>query len=108
MTTLLFLVAAGAGAAVRFSLAVRLNRRLPIGTFVANLAAAFALGVLAPLDNDLDPLVRIGLLGALSTWSTLALEVSEMLRRNEQAEALVYLSATVVSGIGAAWLGLQL
>ncbi len=108
MTTVLFLLAAGVGAAIRFSLAVRLNRRLPIGTFCANLAAAFALGVFAPLGAELDPLVRIGLLGALSTWSTLALEVSEMLRRNERSEAWIYLAATVVSGVGAAWLGLQL
>lgn len=108
MTFFLVAVAAACGVVLRVAASARLNRRLPVGTFAVNVAAAFVVGVLAPMASDADVIVRIGLLGALSTWSTLALETTDMMRRNEPAEAVAYLSATLVCGIGAAWLGLQI
>lgn len=94
----------GAAGAVLRALATRANRPLPWGTFAVNLVAAFALGWLHGRTGWWADAAGIGLLGALSTWSTVAAEVS-LIRPRPLAAA--YLGLTVVSVVAAAWLGLR-
>ena len=86
----------------------RFAGRLPLGTLLVNLVAAFVLGVLTGA-TDLDPraaaLLGTGFCGALSTWSTFAYEVVDLAGRREQAVAAAYLAVTVLAGIGCAALG---
>jgi CrcB protein len=103
----LVLSAAAAGAVVRWLLGTKLNGQFPFGTLAANLAAAFAAGLFTGLDNSTDLVVRVGLLGALSTWSTLANELAGMLRSGDRTLAAIYGTTSVVLGIGLAWIGLQ-
>lgn len=105
---LLVIVAAGLGTVVRFLLAERLNRDLPIGTLSANLAAAAALGVAVSAPDVAATVLGIGALGALSTWATAANEAAAFSREDHGALGLGYLALTVSSGILAAWIGLRL
>lgn len=102
--------AAAVGAAARWGMAEVANRRFPYGTLAVNVVAAVALGALTGLGGDAwwHPVVAIGFLGALSTWSTVATEVAQLARDGHGSAALLYLLATVTMGILAAWTGLQL
>lgn len=102
----LVLLLGGVGALVRALTA----RTLPplAGTLLINLAAAFALGLTAAWSGVVADAVRIGLLGAASTWSTLANEIAVLLRERRLARAVVYLGTSLSLGVAAAWLGLEL
>ena len=106
--TILVLPLAMLGALVRWQLAERLNGLVPVGTLIANTAASFAVGLFSNLEHTGDLLIRVGLLGALSTWSTLAHEVAVLARLDEGRLALGYLLSTTGLGVGAAFIGLQL
>lgn len=104
----LFIVAAAAGAVVRFLLAGRLNRDFPIGTLSANLAASAAVGLAVSAPDPVATVLGLGALGALSTWSTAANEAAALSREEHGALGIGYLALTVSSGILAAWIGLRL
>lgn len=91
---------------------------LPVATLSVNLSAAFALGLLlealvrAGSENRTRRVLRLGLgtgvLGGLSTYSSLALEVRDMLAGGQSALALVYGLGTVVVGFIVCFLGVVL
>lgn len=81
---------------------------LPWGTLVVNLVAAFAVGMLFGRMGEFATITRVGALGALSTWSTLALEIVDLFRHRQWLTAGGYLLVSVVGGIALAWLGLTL
>lgn len=101
-------LAAGAGAAIRFIVGGYLNGDFPVGTLLVNLAGSFLLGLVVAADDPVPVIVGVGALGAMSTWSTAAVEAAAMARRGEGALAAGYLWLSVTSGIVAAWIGLQL
>lgn len=106
---LLVLPAAALGGLIRWRLALHLNAdgMVPVGTLMANLIASFAVGALSGLDNSSDLVVRVGLFGALSTWSTLANEVVELDRASGRRMAASYLAVTLAGGVALAWAGLR-
>jgi CrcB protein len=74
----------------------------PWATLIANFAGAFALGAintLLPPSAYGRPLLGTGLCGALTTFSTLQLELLRMLERGEEGLALAYVSVSVAGGI---------
>lgn len=79
---------------------------LPTATFLVNVSGALALGLL--LARTEDPrwraLVGTGLLGAWTTFSTLAIEVDALLR-TDVALGLAYVAATLGAGLAAARVG---
>lgn len=103
---LLVLGLGAAGAVMR----VLTARSLPplFGTLAVNVVAAFLLGLSTRWVGVWVDGLRIGLLGAASTWSTLADEVASHVRNGRRALAGCYLSASLVAGVLAAWVGLQL
>ena len=105
---LLFALAAAAGAVVRHLVGRFLNDAFPTGTLAINLLASLALGVVTAAPDPAPVVVGVGLLGALSTWSTAAAETAAMARRGEGALAAGYVGLTVTGGIVAAWFGLRL
>lgn len=76
----------------------------PWATLVANLLGAFALGWIntaLPAPSIGRPLFGTGLCGALTTFSTLQLELLRMLEAGEGGRAAAYLSVSVVAGLAA-------
>lgn len=109
MTVAIFIIAAAVGACCRALAITHLNsEQFPYGTMMINIGASFCLGVLSSLDDFWRIVIGIGALGALSTWSTVATEVAELARAQQGMLGILYLAATVTTGILAAWLGLQL
>ncbi|MEZ5247079.1 MAG: CrcB family protein [Acidimicrobiales bacterium] len=105
MIVVAFLGAAAAGTLARWRLSVVLP---PLtGTLVANLGGAFALGLLSGSSATSTTIVGIAALGSLTTFSTLVIEILE-LGRTRPRRALLYAAATIVGGIGLAWVGVTL
>ncbi len=78
----------------------------PWPTFLANLAGAFALGYFTtrlqerlPLSAYRRPLLGTGLCGALTTFSTMQLEIVRMLEGGAAGLALAYAAASIASGL---------
>lgn len=118
---LLLAVAAGGavGAPLRYALAQAVptaRDAWPTATFVTNLLGAFLLGVLLESlarrgpDQGRRRVLRLalgtGLLGAFTTYSTLATEAVLLARDAHPALALAYGLASAVAGYGAAAAGI--
>jgi CrcB protein len=105
-----FVAAAAVGAVARYGVGLILNRVFPWGTLVVNLVASLVMGLATGADwgRATTIVVGTGMLGALSTWSTVADEAAVMARSNEGHMALAYLALTVLSGVVMAWIGLRI
>ncbi|HSD77253.1 MAG TPA: fluoride efflux transporter CrcB [Solirubrobacteraceae bacterium] len=85
-------------------------RAWPWGTFLVNLAGAFALGVLTtrlqerlPPSAYRRPLLGTGLCGALTTFSTLQVELLDLLDDGAAGLAAAYAAVSLVAGFAAVW-----
>jgi CrcB protein len=111
----LVLVGGAVGAACRFLVdrvaARRLGQALPWGTLTVNVAGSLVLGLLAGLGSALPGwigvLVGTGFCGALTTYSTFSYETVRLAAEETygRLRALLYVTATLVAGLGAAALG---
>lgn len=90
----------------------------PWATFLTNVSGCLLLGVLMAFvlgpwstvpfwGRYLRPFLGVGVLGGYTTFSTYELE-TYVLAGHAPALAMLYLLASVVAGIGAAWIGLTL
>ena len=102
------------GACMRYALFISVGSLggVPMGTFVANGVGALAMGFLAALFRDADtwgsPLrlfILVGVLGALTTFSTFALEAVDALRAGKTLVAMSYVVATIIITVGGCWIG---
>ncbi|MGP9539913.1 fluoride efflux transporter FluC [Brachybacterium sp. AOP43-C2-M15] len=94
---------------------VRAEQIRPWTTFVVNILACFVLGtVVARLGSATGSgelvylTLAVGFCGGLSTLSTAALDIVELVRRGTFSVALAYLMLSTGSGMAALWLGLVL
>lgn len=118
----LLLVGAGGavGAVLRYLVTVLVGGpgaaggAFPVATLIVNAAGSFALGLAAALlsREAVDPmhkhLVAVGLLGALTTFSTFGLETVHLLEQGHAGKAAGSVLANVGIAIAAAWCGLRL
>lgn len=88
---------------------------LPVMTLMINVGGAFLLGLALSValtvwkgNVDLRIGVTVGLLGALTTFSTLCKELALLLTAGEVLKAVAYLAISVVLGYGAAYCGVLL
>ena len=103
VTVVLFGLAAGAGALLRWQAGRRLPR--PLATLAINVVGAFALGLLSGVADPVSTVVGIGGLGALTTFSTPADDLRN-LWATSTAKVAAYVATTLILGIGAAAAGL--
>jgi CrcB protein len=116
----LLLIAIAAGGAVgavgrhviSFFVSQKLGPFFPWGTLVANVLGCFLIGTVFELSEriNLGPnaraMISIGLIGALTTFSTFAIETINLIREREWAPALLNISISIVAGLGACALGM--
>ena len=82
----------------------------PVTTLVINLVGSFAIGCVLVLTLDHEPsrpiahaLLGTGVLGGFTTFSTFAVESTELIRTAHVPLALAYVLASVVGGVLCAW-----
>ena len=85
---------------------------MPYGTLVVNGIGSFVLGFLAMYGTEvinLDPGVRlflgIGMMGALTTFSTFSFETFELIKESNYFLALLNIGLNIGVGLCAVWLG---
>ena len=113
MRALLVGLAGAFGALVRYWVGLAVGPvTFPWPTFVINITGAFALGLvltIAPARHwsmDLTAPIAVGFLGAYTTFSTFAWETNVLGRVDHRWTAAAgYVIASVIVGVGAAWVG---
>ena len=104
------------GAVLRFAV-VQTTFRLwgtgfPVGTLVVNVVGSLAMGLAVEwltargLPDIWRAFLTVGLLGALTTFSTFSLDVALLHGRGEMALAALYVMLSVCLSVGALFLGL--
>lgn len=108
ITAVTFVLAAAAGAVLRYVAAVRLRpTSLPWGTLAVNLTGSFLLGLIAGWSPPVATVAGTASLGALTTFSTFAGELVAGWERSPSAVG-AYATVSVVGGVALAWLGLAI
>jgi CrcB protein len=113
----LFLVIVGAavGAPLRYlsdrAIQTRHDSVFPWGTFAVNVLGSLILGVItgAVTAGGASPQIQLalgtGLCGALTTYSTFSYETLRLLEDDSRLFAAANIVASIVAGLGAAFLG---
>lgn len=110
MTAFVLVAAGGAlGAAVRYLLVLCVSGRFPWSILVANLAGSFVLGVLLVSASPGWLLFAgVGFCGALTTFSTFALDTFVLAREGRHTASVVNVGASVAGSVLALIAGLAL
>ena len=86
-----------------------------LGTLIANAVGALLIGVLFVVITEKGliaeswrPLLVVGFLGALTTFSTFSLETVGLLQQGEWLTAMVYVLGSVIICLFLTWVGIEL
>lgn len=86
-----------------------------LGTLIANAVGALLIGVLfvaitekGLIAESWRPLLVVGFLGALTTFSTFSLETVGLLQQGEWLTAMVYVLGSVIICLFLTWAGIEL
>ncbi|MDS1030504.1 fluoride efflux transporter CrcB [Bacillota bacterium LX-D] len=89
------------------------NSIFPWGTFTVNMLGCLIIGLVqalgvekALISPNLRIFISVGLIGALTTFSTFSLETLNILRHGEFKTALLNIGGSLLIGLLAVWLGL--
>ena len=106
----LFAVAAGVCAVVRSTVMEVLNHQeFPWGTLAVNATGSLLAGIVAAhAPASATTVLGVAALGALTTFSTFAVEVRSMWTGGQRIPGTAYAGVTVVAAVGAAAFGLGL
>ena len=119
LSSLLLIGIAGAcGAVLRAGLTALATRLcgadFPWGTLAVNLLGCFACGLLwalihrrAIVPADAESVLLVGLLGGFTTYSSFALQATEMLSAGRLLATAAYVGGTNLLGIAAVWAGMR-
>ena len=117
MKALLFVAMGGAlGAVLRYSISSGIyhwfGRSFPYGTLVVNVVGSLAIGLLSILlvekfnvSQEIKLGLVVGVLGALTTFSTFSWDTLHLLEQGYVQKAFLNVLLNVTVCIGAAWLG---
>jgi CrcB protein len=111
-------VGGGIGSLIRWgigeALAARLRGPFPWATFLINVSGAFLIGFLTVLfrfewterfGHPINTIILTGMLGGYTTFSSMQLDTSRLLRSGRSHLALGCLVGTAVAGLASAWIG---
>jgi CrcB protein len=115
---ILVFIGGGTGSLIRWLAGLAVGRRykgsFPLGTFLINVTGAFLIGFLAELfslnwrnrfGDPINTLILTGVMGGYTTFSSLELDFSTLLHRDETSLAQIYLLSSIVISLLAAYLG---
>ena len=77
----------------------------PVKTFLINVIGCFIIGIIAALAdrNAVNPnlvlLIKVGICGGFTTFSSFALETEGLLTKGQTVVALMYVIASIVCGV---------
>ncbi|MBL8186664.1 MAG: fluoride efflux transporter CrcB [Acidobacteria bacterium] len=122
MNKLLLVLLGGAiGTGFRFgvnylvAVVLREPPKFPYATLFINLTGSLLIGFLAEwfdtratVSPELRAMVLVGVLGGYTTFSSFSLETLNLIRDSKPGAALLYSAGSVVLGLAAVWLGVQL
>ncbi|WP_165219719.1 fluoride efflux transporter CrcB [Affinirhizobium pseudoryzae] len=119
MVNILIVAVGGAfGSVCRYLTGILMTRLLglafPWGTLTVNIVGSFAIGFLTELvarrlnaSMEMRLLIVVGFLGGFTTFSSFSLDTMVLFERGATAAALVYVIASVVLSLTAAFAGLS-
>ena len=115
---LIVALAGGAGAVLRALLihhvGLRRNDPLPVGTMLVNASGSLLLGILTGLSlyhglgSHLLAVIRVGLCGGYTTWSTASWETMHLLHTGQRGYAAIYTVGGLAVCLAAAAAGIGL
>ena len=122
MNKLLLVLLGGAiGTGFRFGVVnlvayvLRQPPKYPYATFLINITGSLLIGFLAelfearvPVSPELRAMLLVGVLGGYTTFSSFSLETFTLIRDNQPGAAFLYSVGSVILGLAATWLGIQL
>lgn len=78
----------------------------PVNTFIINIVGAFAIGCIAfamsknqSIDSRLLLFLKVGICGGFTTFSTFALETTELIKGGSVLTAFIYVALSIVLGV---------
>jgi CrcB protein len=110
MNLLLVILGAAIGAPARFLVDQYIRRftTKPYGTFTVNILGSFLIGLAYGSSDHTAAFVGIGFAGSFTTWSTFMLDLYLAFELKQRKDALINVTASLVFGLLAAWLGINL
>src|SRR5262245_22469933 len=89
--------------------------KYPYATFFVNITGSLLIGFLAelfdarmPVPPELRAALLVGVLGGYTTFSSLSFETFGLIREGKMGIAMLYSLGSLVLGLTATWLGVQL
>lgn len=118
MSVLLVILGGMIGAPLRYLtdrfVQARHDTVFPWGTFTVNVTGSFILGLLTgatvagAAPQSLQLFLGTGLCGALTTYSTFSYETAQLVQGGARFLAVANVGASVIAGLGAAFIGAAL
>jgi fluoride exporter len=105
-----------AGSMLRYAVSLLMvNRAFPLATLLINIAGSFLIGLILALAvknenfaGNWKLFLATGICGGFTTFSAFSAENFQLLQSGKTGMSLVYIVASIVAGIFAAWLGYKL
>lgn len=104
------------GSMLRYALSYAINiRNFPYATLLINITGSLVIGIITglyakdeSLSNSYKLFLSVGVCGGFTTFSAFAIENVHFFQTGKTMIGLLYISLSILLGIGAAWCGFKL